>query len=90
MCDKSYNFFSITGCQYCVKCVTPTIWLLVHAADFCVIKNIIVHQNLMNFKNGVKIQKPPASLALRQESNFNMFKNLFLRMSGPKEKEILQ
>jgi len=61
----------------------------VHAADFCIIKNIIVHQNLMNFKNGVKIQSPLASLNLRQESNFNMFKKLFLRMSEPKGKEIL-
>jgi hypothetical protein len=52
-------------------------------------KNITVQQNLMNFKNGIKIQKPPASLALRQESNFNMFKNLFSRISGPKGKEIL-
>jgi hypothetical protein len=33
----------------------------VHAADFCVIKNIIVYQNLMNFKNGVEIEKPLAS-----------------------------
>jgi hypothetical protein len=38
----------------------------------------------MNFKNGVKIQKPLASLTLRQESNFSMFKNLFLKISGRK------
>jgi hypothetical protein len=53
-------------------------------------KNIIVQQNLMNFKNGIKVQKSPASLTLRQESNLNMFKNLFLRISGPKGKEILK
>jgi hypothetical protein len=40
-------------------------------------------------QKGVKIQKPPASLALKEESNFNTFKNLFWRISGPKGKEIL-
>ena len=61
MYDKSYNYLPKSGCQYCVKWGIPTIWLLVHAADFCVIKNIIVHQNLMNLKNGVEIEKPLAS-----------------------------
>jgi hypothetical protein len=45
---------------------------------------------LLNLKNGVKIQKPPASPTLREEDDMNMFKNLFLRISGPKGEEIIE